>query len=95
MYQKLVRFYADDTCKRCGQCVKLCLSGRIEMAGGRPRWNLAKRCYACFACINFCPKHSIQVLSRFPLNSATSVNQRYHHPDLTWRDIAAQRSDGN
>lgn len=91
MYQELVRFYSDETCNGCGICEKVCLSGRIEVADKKPRWNRAVKCYACFACINYCPRRAIQVESRFPIQSATTVNGRYHHKSITYKEIARQR----
>jgi len=90
-YQKCVRFFADGSCSGCGQCEKVCLNQKIEMAGGRPRWKKDVRCYACFACINSCPQQAIQVSSNALVKSATDVNGRYHHPGVTWKEIAAQR----
>ncbi len=79
------RFFADSSCSGCGLCARLCPLGRIEMAGGRPAWKAG--CQECEACINLCPKGSIQYRG-----SATEGKARYRHPDVAWKDIAAQRS---
>lgn len=91
MYQHLVRFYSDATCTGCGICEKVCLSERIELIDKKPVWKQDTRCYACFACINFCPRRAIQVESRFPIRSRTRENDRYHHPSVTYKEIAEQR----
>jgi ferredoxin len=91
MYQRLVRFYSDSECTGCGICERVCLSERIELVDNKPVWKQDTRCYACFACINFCPQRAIQVESRFPIRSRTSENDRYHHPSVTYKDIAEQR----
>jgi ferredoxin len=91
MYQRLVRFYSDSKCTGCGVCEKVCLNKRITLVDQRPVWKQDVRCYACFACINFCPQQAIQIESRFPIQSNTDVNDRYHHPSMTYKDIAEQR----
>jgi ferredoxin len=91
MYQRLVRFYSDSACTGCGICERVCLSERIKLIEKKPVWKQDARCYACFACINFCPRRAIQVESRFPIRSRTSENDRYHHPSVTYEDIAKQR----
>jgi ferredoxin len=91
MYQRLVCFYGDSKCTGCGICEKVCLNERIALVDQKPVWKQDVRCYACFACINFCPQQAIQVESRFPIQSSTDVNDRYHHPSVTYKDIAEQR----
>lgn len=92
MYQQLVRFYSDESCNGCGICEKVCLNERIEVVDKKPRWKRDVKCYACFACINYCPKQAIQVESRFPIQSYTTVNGRYHHKSISHQEIARQRS---
>jgi len=91
MYQHLVRFYSDSECTGCGTCERVCLSERIKLINGKPVWKQNAKCYACLACINYCPKRAIQVESRFPIRSRTSENDRYHHQLVTYKDIADQR----
>lgn len=90
-YQKLVPFCSDSTCTGCGVCEQVCLNDRIEMVNDRPSWKQDVTCYACFACINFCPQRSIQVASKPLIKSYTEVNARYHHPAVTYKDIAEQK----
>ncbi len=91
MYQDLLRFYDDSACTGCGVCETVCPSQSIEIVDGRPVWRKDVTCYGCFACINFCPQRAIQIRSRFPIQSSTDINGRYHHPSVTFRDIAEQR----
>ncbi|MBN2521555.1 MAG: EFR1 family ferrodoxin [Bacteroidales bacterium] len=92
MYQDLLRFYSDSNCNGCGICERVCLSHKIEMTGKKPVWKKEIKCYACYACINFCPRQAIQIESRIPLvESCTDVNGRYHHKSVTCKDIAEQR----
>jgi ferredoxin len=91
MYQQLVHFYADTKCCGCGTCEKVCLSQKITITDGKPAWNKEVKCYACFACINYCPRKAIQVQSKFPIESNTVVNDRYHHERMNFKDIARQR----
>jgi ferredoxin/flavodoxin len=84
-------FYADTDCNGCGVCEQVCLACKIKMVDKRPLWQRAVKCYGCFACLNFCPVHSVQVKSKWYLKSYTPVNGRYHHPAIGVRDIAAQK----
>ncbi len=91
MYQDLVRFYSDSKCIACGTCERVCLSDKVRIVDGRPVWADEVRCYACFACVNFCPRQAVQVQSRFPIKSYTTVHGRYHHPSVSYSDIAEQQ----
>jgi NAD-dependent dihydropyrimidine dehydrogenase PreA subunit len=85
-------FYYDEKCTGCGVCEQVCLAEKVRMVDGRPVWEKAIKCHGCFACLNFCPQESIQVKSKWYLKSYTEQNGRYHHPEITARDIAAQKS---
>ena len=79
-------FHADQSCTGCGICAEACLSGRIAMEGGRPRWRKEPRCHYCLACINYCPSKSAQIgLLK------TEGKGRYHHEGVGYREIAAQK----
>lgn len=78
-------FYADNKCIGCGTCEKVCLSKKIIMTGNKPTWQSAIKCFYCYACLNFCPKESVQI-KRF-----TEKNGRYSHPYATAVDIAKQK----
>lgn len=90
MYQDLIHFYADGACNGCGICEEVCLSRKVVLVDGEPVWKEEIKCYGCFACINYCPRQAIQIQSRFPIKSYTNVTGRYHHPAVSYRDIAEQ-----
>lgn len=84
-------FYSDPKCTGCGLCEKICLSGKIKMIDKKPVWQRDINCYLCYACLNYCPVHSIQIKSRAYMKSYTEENERYCHPYATANDIAAQK----
>jgi len=83
--------YHDEKCTGCGLCANVCLSGKVQMVDERPIWEQTVKCHGCFACLNYCPLESIQVKSKPYLKSYTPQNGRYHHPDITAEEIAAQK----
>ena len=91
LYRNLVHFLADSECSGCGICAKVCINEKIVLVDKKPNWKEDVPCYACFACINYCPRKAIQVQSRFPIRSYTAVNDRYHHKSVTYKEIAEQR----
>lgn len=50
--------YADDTCQKCGLCVKTCPMGNITREDSQPRFGV--NCCFCLRCYNFCPVTAIQ-----------------------------------
>jgi len=72
-------FWTDDRCNGCGICSKVCPVGNVEMVNDRPVWQ--HHCEKCLACIQWCPKESIQ------FKSATLKRKRYHHPDVKLSDM--------
>lgn len=84
-------FYSDSKCTGCGVCERVCLAHKVKMVGERPVWQKEVKCYGCFACLNYCPEQSVQIESTWYLKSRTSENGRYHHPEITATDIAAQK----
>jgi ferredoxin len=89
------RFYADSRCNGCGLCERVCLAQKIRMVDGRPVWQEQAACFGCFACLNYCPETSVQIQSTWYLTSWTARNGRYHHPEITARDIAQQKHLGS
>ena len=85
-------FYIDGKCNGCGICEKVCTSGKIQMDGKRPVWRKGKDCYMCYACINFCPKETIQIYSKYYMKSYTEKTGRYSHPYVTYKDIMKQKT---
>lgn len=83
-----IGYIADDTCTGCGTCEKVCLSGRIEMADGKPRWRDDVSCRFSFACFNYCPRQSVLIDKWY-----MQKDGRYHHPDIAAQDIAAQKEE--
>jgi len=78
-------YYADSKCTGCGTCEKVCLSKKIKMLNGKPVWQKNVKCFYCYACINYCPKESVQI------KSFTEKNGRYPHPYAIANDIAGQK----
>lgn len=85
-------FYFDAKCTGCGMCESVCLAQRIKMVSEKPVWQKEVDCYGCFACLNFCPEQSVQIKSTWYLKSHTNENGRYHHPEITAKDIAGQKT---
>jgi len=77
-------FYAQDTCTSCEICVKVCPVNNITLVEGMPQWQ--HKCQQCLACINFCPEKCIQ------FGDKTLKTQRYHHPEITIKDIINQKN---
>lgn len=50
-------FKVYDSCNGCALCAKICPTGSIRMAGGRPVWSAS--CEQCMRCVNFCPEEAI------------------------------------
>jgi len=90
--ERSFEFYFDDKCTGCGLCERVCLAQKIKMVDQRPVWRKNAECFGCFACLNYCPEQSIQVASTWYLKSRTAENGRYHHPQVTAKDIAGQKA---
>lgn len=74
-----------ESCSRCGTCGTVCPTGRVVLEGDVPRWDGAHPCYFCYACFNFCPEQAIGV------KHYTFKTGRYHHPEISAFDVAAQK----
>lgn len=70
---KAKSFFVTEDCIGCGQCARICTSGCISMAAGKPVWT-ADTCNLCLACINRCPAKAIQY------GKKTATRGRYIHP---------------
>lgn len=79
-------FYADIKCIGCGTCEKICLSEKIGIENKKPVWRDDIDCTFCFACISYCPVQAIQAKRK-----RTTKKGRYHHPEITAKDIAEQK----
>lgn len=84
-------FCHDNKCNGCGTCEKVCLSRKIKMEGKKPVWQRKVLCYMCFACLNYCPKQSVQIENIPGVKSYTAENERYPHPYATPNDIERQK----
>lgn len=84
-------FYADSKCTGCGTCEKVCLSGKIKMVDAKPVWQKDVKCFFCYACLNYCPEHAVQIRSTRTFKTYTAENERYSHPYATADDIAGQK----
>ncbi len=82
---KVIGFIADDDCNGCGICEEVCPSVQIRLGNGKPQWQKHIKCYYCYACFNFCPQQAIIH------NGYKHKTGRYKHPDITVKDIAAQK----
>ncbi len=74
-------FAVDENCNGCGTCARVCLVDNIEIVDAKPVWQ--SRCENCLACFNWCPTNAIH-------GALANTGYRYHHPDVTARDIAGQ-----
>ena len=84
-------FCYDNKCTGCGICEKVCLSKKIKLVDRKPIWQKNVVCYMCFACLNYCPKESVQI-NEIPLvKSYTKTNGRYSHPYANVNDISNQK----
>jgi len=75
-------FWPDDKCNRCGICTKVCPAANIELLNEKPTW--LHQCEQCFACLQWCPQEAIQYGKKTP------KYQRYHHPEVTLKDLLNQ-----
>ncbi len=76
------KFWVDDKCNGCEICFKVCPAKNIEMKDEKPSW--LHRCEQCLACIQWCPQEAIQY------GKKTATYHRYHHPEVTLKDMLEQ-----
>ena len=74
-------FLADEKCTGCGICEKVCPAQNILLIYGKPAWQ--HHCEQCFACLQWCPEEAIQY------GRSTAKKKRYHHPEITLKDMLA------
>ena len=85
-FPKIFVFKSDpDKCVSCGLCAQVCPMKNITMTDGHPVYG--STCASCMACFHWCPAEAVYIDSRF-FNNGRS---RYHHPDVTADEIAAQQ----
>jgi len=73
-------FFLDESCNSCRICEKICPVKNITLINGKPVWS--HKCEECLACIHFCPNGSIKTKSE-----KVKPKGRYHHPEITSKDI--------
>lgn len=79
------RFSVSGACTSCGTCVSVCPTENITLEDGKPVYH--HRCELCCACLNFCPVQAIDL----NLMRGTKGRGRYHHPEVTVRDMRGQK----
>jgi len=85
VYNTPCRLHATETCNRCGTCMKVCPTRNITVAEAGITWG--DDCTQCYACIHWCPQEAIEIGGR------TKGKPRYHHPDVTIKDMLDQRGE--
>lgn len=81
-----IPFTVDINCSQCGICESVCPSGKIKIVDGKTTWDTLVPCYYCYACFNFCPTQAILIGKKYMLK-----NGRYHHPDIDYEEVSAQK----
>jgi ferredoxin len=82
IYRPAGAFRTGESCSRCGTCARVCPVGNIAPGESGPEWG--DKCLYCLACLHWCPRHAIE------MKRDTVGRLRYHHPDITADQIAAQ-----
>ncbi len=72
-------FRCSEKCDSCGICEKVCPVNNIVMKAGRPAWQGS--CEQCLACMQWCPRESIQSGMR------TTGWGRYHNPHIKVHEL--------
>jgi ferredoxin/flavodoxin len=85
LYNTPRRLHATSKCNQCRTCERVCPTRNITVEKDAVRWGTS--CTQCYACIHWCPTGAIEIGGR------TTGKPRYHHPDVTLRDMLVQRGD--
>ena len=72
-------FFADERCRHCGLCERICPVQNIRLENGKPKWQ--HRCEHCVACIHWCPQEAIQY------GNKTKERRRYRYPTVSSSDL--------
>ncbi|MFA4859570.1 EFR1 family ferrodoxin [Methanoregula sp.] len=79
------RLHATAACSHCGTCTRICPTHNITTTPDGVRWG--RNCTQCYACIHWCPQGAVEIGGR------TAGKPRYHHPDVTIKDMLDQRGE--
>jgi len=85
VYNTPRRLHATKRCNHCGTCQRICPTRNITVTKEAVVWG--KDCTQCYACIHWCPQEAIEIGGR------TAGKPRYHHPDVTMKDMLIQRGE--
>jgi MinD superfamily P-loop ATPase len=83
VYNTPGRLHATASCNRCRTCERICPTNNITLDVDAVRWGSS--CTQCYACIHWCAMEAIEIGGR------TTGKPRYHHPDVTLKDMVDQR----
>lgn len=70
----------NNRCNGCGICTEICPLNNISM--DESGTYIGNNCAHCMACVHWCPVAAVTVR-----NKAVSVDDQYHHPDITLDDV--------
>jgi ferredoxin/flavodoxin len=85
LYNTPGRLHATAACNHCGICGRICPTRNITVTEYGVSWG--RDCTQCYACIHWCPTAAIEIGNR------TKGKERYHHMDITLRDMLDQRGE--
>lgn len=85
VYDTPSRLHATAACNQCRTCERICPTRNITV--GKDGVVFGDDCTQCYACIHWCPNGAIEIGGR------TAGKMRYHHPDVTIRDMLEQRGE--
>jgi len=72
-------FSADEKCKGCSICYKVCPVQNIQMKNNKPEFQ--HNCQRCMACIQYCPENAIRVKGK------SLDKTKYVHPEISIKEM--------